>query len=527
MKTFIKNTFTYCSLFLMALFIGACENDDVVPEFTLQQPGNTVALTSTVSDEYLLSAETAGNVAERLVWSPVAFNVPTEVSYRVEWSTTGNFDENREDFVSGSLSETNYAVSVGTLMEIAKNDLGLDEDPDSEAGNTGKVHFRVKAFAGTGEGQTTTSSISETVTLNITLIETAEEGTPVPNCPSIWVVGAGAVDAGWNWDSPIEFTCVDQVYSANINLTNDTFRFFLTEGDWASGQNYPFYAGEGYTINENFEDGLDGDNNFRFIGTPGTYLLTVDTVNKTIVLGEGSGEGTGGEEQPEEEEEPEAMVPEMLYVVGSFLNASGYGDDWTPANAVPLAPSSEGASDFEGFVNIDAENAQYKFLPTNENFDGDYGDTGETDGSYSGTIEQEGEVNCSTPDGTAGYYLVKADLEALTYSLEKTSWAVTGNATPLSWPAGPDGTPGQDHDMTYDATSQTWSITIDLVAQEAPDNGLKFRANDAWSLNLGDNDENGSLQFNGRNITIPEDGNYTVTLDLSNPRAYSYTLVKN
>ena len=34
----------------------------------------------------------------------------------------------------------------------------------------------------------------------------------------------------------------------------------------------------------NFEDAMDGDNNFRFIGTTGQYYTTIDTVNKTITL---------------------------------------------------------------------------------------------------------------------------------------------------------------------------------------------------------------------------------------------------
>lgn len=523
MKTILKNIFKF---FLLLGIIASCENDDVVPEFTLQPPSEEVAFSSVFSEEYVLSQETLDNVAERFVWNPATFEVPTQVGYRLTGSISQTFD--RIDFDSGTISETNRAIDVSDLMTMADS-LGLDRDPstnfeDGSPNNKGQVYFRVTAFPGTGEGTDAITAVSSVATLNITLVEDTPDGTPTPNCPSIWVVGAGAVDAGWNWDSPIEFTCVDQVFSANINLTNDTFRFFLTEGDWGSGQNYPYYTTEGYTIDTAFEDAMDGDNNFRFLGDPGTYLLTVDTVNKTIVLGEATGETGGGEEEEEEEEETMAA---MLYVVGSFLNASGYGDDWTPANAVPIAASSETATDYEGFVNMDVDGAQYKFLPTNESFDGDYGDTGDSDGSYSATIEQEEEVNCGTPDGTAGYYLVRADTEALTYSLEKTAWSVTGNATPLSWPAGPDGTPGQDHDMLYDATAKTWSVTLDLVAQQAPDNGLKFRANDAWALNLGDNDENGSLQFNGQNITIPEDGNYTITLDLSNPRAYSYSLVKN
>ena len=37
----------------------------------------------------------------------------------------------------------------------------------------------------------------------------------------------------------------------------------------------------------------------------------------------------------------------------------------------------------------------------------------------------------------------------------------------------------------------------------------------------------GSAEFNGENIGIPEDGNYTITLDLSNPRQYKYSISKN
>tara|TARA_R110002126_G_scaffold291415_1_gene452224 strand:- start:5597 stop:7414 length:1818 start_codon:yes stop_codon:yes gene_type:complete len=115
-------------------------------------------------------------------------------------------------------------------------------------------------------------------------------GPPVlgPNCnfDQLWVVGTGAVDAGWGWDSPVKIACTGTgVYEGNINLTNDAFRFFTAEGDWGSGRNYPFYANDGYTIDANLEDALDGDNNFRFIGTPGEYGLTIDTVNKTITLG--------------------------------------------------------------------------------------------------------------------------------------------------------------------------------------------------------------------------------------------------
>ena len=221
---------------------------------------------------------------------------------------------------------------------------------------------------------------------------------------------------------------------------------------------------------------------------------------------------------PEAEEEEEIQLPQ-IFVVGNFLSAGGYGADWTPADAAPLAASAEGNTDYEGFVFLNADAPELKFLPTNESFDGDYGDTGDNNGDFSGTIEQEGEVNAGTPDGTGGYYLINVDTEALTYAMTETNWGIIGNATPTGWDS--------DTDMVYDPATKIWSLTLDLTEQEAPDNGIKFRANDAWDLNIGDNDADGTMEFGGQNIGIPEDGNYTITLDLSNPRQYKYSITKN
>lgn len=212
-----------------------------------------------------------------------------------------------------------------------------------------------------------------------------------------------------------------------------------------------------------------------------------------------------------------------FFVVGSFLNVSGYGNDWTPADAVPIAATADDDTNFEGFVNMALDGAQYKFLPTNESFDGDYGDTGGADGTYSGTLVQDGEVNCGTPDGTAGYYLVKMDIEGLTYSLEKTSWAVTGEATPNGWPDDADPVGSADQDMTYDTDTRTWILDVNLVA-----GAFKFRANDAWDFNLGeDNDGDGFMNFGGPDLSVDSAGNYRIVLDLSNAREYSYSVTLN
>ena len=124
------------------------------------------------------------------------------------------------------------------------------------------------------------NTVAKTITLN--------DPQPTGNCDldQLWAVGAGLPDAGWGWTTPIQFLCTGEgIYSGTANLLNaETFRFFTAEGDWATGQNYPYYIGEGYTIDANFEDALDGDNNFRFTGTTGSYAFTIDTVGKVISI---------------------------------------------------------------------------------------------------------------------------------------------------------------------------------------------------------------------------------------------------
>jgi hypothetical protein len=45
---------------------------------------------------------------------------------------------------------------------------------------------------------------------------------------------------------------------------------------------------------------------------------------------------------------------------------------------------------------------------------------------------------------------------------------------------------------------------------------MKFRFNNDWGVNLGDNGADGSLEPGGANIAIPSDGTYYITLDTAN-----------
>jgi starch-binding outer membrane protein SusE/F len=199
-----------------------------------------------------------------------------------------------------------------------------------------------------------------------------------------------------------------------------------------------------------------------------------------------------------------------------LLAVPGNHQGWDPPTAPRLASSAYGATDFEGFAWLDGD---YKFLLPNASGVFQWGNTDfGDDGSFSGILVQGSPTNCNV--GTAGYYYVKANTKAtgpgaLSYSADPASWAITGAATPNGWPD-----PAPDHDMTYNPATKKWTITIALSAGE-----FKFRANNAWGLNLGDdNNGDGFMDFGGPNLSIVTPGTYTVTLDLSNPRAYTYSV---
>ena len=77
--------------------------------------------------------------------------------------------------------------------------------------------------------------------------------------------------------------------------------------------------------------------------------------------------------------------------------------------------------------------------------------------------------------------------------------------------------------MVYDPVSRTLSVDVDLTAGP-----FKFRGNDEWgAFDLGTLDDDGNLQ-NGGDLTFDgAAGNYHVVLDLSNPRAYTYSITAN
>lgn len=187
----------------------------------------------------------------------------------------------------------------------------------------------------------------------------------------------------------------------------------------------------------------------------------------------------------------------VIYVPGDYMDPS-----WNPGESAQLA-SVNSDGNYEGYIWAEAGN-QFKFTD-GPSWDVNYGDDG-----ADGTLDQNG-ANIVAPE--TGYYKLNVNLNNFTYTMVKTDWGVIGSATAGGW--------DYDQNMTYDKEAGLWTAMLDLNAGE-----IKFRANDDWGLNYGDNGADGILEEGGANIAIPSAGTYVITMKLGKPD-YTYTITRS
>ena len=136
-----------------------------------------------------------------------------------------------------------------------------------------------------------------------------------------------------------------------------------------------------------------------------------------------------------------------------------------------------------------------------------YGDNG-----ADGTLEQNG-ANITI---SAGHYIIDFDAVNFTITITPagTVWGVVGSATLNGWGA------AEDVKLMPDPCNDGVYIVKDVVLT---DGEIKFRQDDAWGVNVGDNGADGTYEANGANIAVTA-GTYDMTLDTVNG---TYTLTVN
>ncbi|MFN3782339.1 MAG: SusE domain-containing protein [Spirosomataceae bacterium] len=208
--------------------------------------------------------------------------------------------------------------------------------------------------------------------------------------------------------------------------------------------------------------------------TAGTYQITFDAANLTY------------------------KIEKLTWgIVGSATVNSWNGPD------MPLTydPSSD---TWRALVMLNE--GEIKFRKNND-WSVNFGDSG-----ANGTLDAGGD-NIVVKKGS---YLITVDFNKNTYTIEaKKILGIVGSATPNSWD-------GPDTKFNLDFTKEgVWYLNgMVLKAGE-----IKFRENDDWTVNYGDDGANGTLEAGGANIAVSA-GTYDITLDFSNPASPTYKMVK-
>ena len=109
---------------------------------------------------------------------------------------------------------------------------------------------------------------------------------------------------------------------------------------------------------------------------------------------------------------------------------------------------------------------------------------------------------------SAGTYKIEVNFSSMTYTMEAYSWGLVGSATPNQWN-------GPDLMLHYNSYQDDWRTVVTLVEGE-----VKFRFNNDWGLNYGDDGADGSMEANGANISVSS-GHYLVSMNLN---TQSYTM---
>ncbi len=296
---------------------------------------------------------------------------------------------------------------------------------------------------------------------------------------TLFVLG-DATTAGWNIDDPVALNNTGpNTFTKSLTLDKNPkgFKFVLAKSSWAvnwgTSETTNLTPGQSYAIVPN------GNN--MMIADSGAYVLNVDfntgMFNVTAFA-----------------------PPDSLYLVGGSTPAG-----WDPNVAIPFTKSAAGV--FSIWAPLTINGSGYKFLPNKGSWNGDWGQKP----GDPGKLLQDGEENCPVTED--GFYKIDVNFNTMTFTATKCDWGLIGSAIPpYNWTV--------DVNLTWAGAADpyTWEIASYTVVTGE----FKFRANDAWTINYGDNGNDGSLEQDGANIPITA-GTYAIKLKL-NPLNWTYSV---
>jgi len=197
-------------------------------------------------------------------------------------------------------------------------------------------------------------------------------------------------------------------------------------------------------------------------------------------------------------------------LVGSAVNGwGGISRGFSNTNDIELLQVGDGI--FQGYATL--LDGEFKFRQ---------------DGAWAVNLgDENGKLVANGPNiaASAGTYLVTLDMNESTYSLGNVTsdiWGIVGSGVTIQKDDGSGdvaawGGGAADTKFFPDPCNDGIYLMMGVLLQ---DGEIKFRKDDAWAENLGD--ENGKLVANGPNIGVSA-GTYDIVLDITNS---TYTMTK-
>jgi len=182
----------------------------------------------------------------------------------------------------------------------------------------------------------------------------------------------------------------------------------------------------------------------------------------------------------------------------SVIGSATPGTAWTTDTQMVFNPSTGNYS-----ITLPLTVGEFKFRLDNS-WTSNYGDDGNNLSLDSG--------GSNIPIATAGTYTIVANFTTKTYTITPVTnvWSIIGDAA-IDW--------STDVLMDYNATNNKYSLVVKLKSPGS----FKFRLNQDWGTNYGDDGSNLSLDNGGANISVTTAGTYYIVADFV---GHSYTITQ-